>query len=546
MGFLTYWTEFGDMTMSNTTQTTMADLPEELQKMAILAFTEEANVENITDKITKSHFTISVAISSDGSRVAVGAIGISLGDYVNLGSVYVFLKTSTGWIQEVRLTSGKIKERDIFGNSVSISANGSTIVVGACNYDESLSDSGAAYIFLRTGTTWTQEAVLVPNDGKGGDYFGNSVAVSADGSRVVIGAMRADLGNTPNTGAVYIFSRSVRVWSQEAKLLASDRAVYDYFGRSVSITSDGSRVVIGTPDRNGGVSSSGAAYIFLRTNTTWTQEAKLLASDRAANDNFGYSVAITSDGSRVVVGAHYSDPSGTTNAGAAYIFLRTDTTWTQEAKLTAPDKKAYIFFGNSVSISSDGARVVIGADCDSPGDIIQAGAVYIFDRIGTTWSFKSKLVAIDKDVSDFFGRSVAISSDGYRVVIGALKSTYDGVDAITDRSGFIYDYDIPNCQKLLHGDDFLKDIEDKIDKKDLPFISRLIVDYLSNVHTPKPSDPAKSLIPNEAVETVRISMDINDNIVEVVQSKFGYDFVYCHGNIFIFTKNKVTLVVTAI
>jgi len=527
-------------------KTTVADLPKELQKIAILAFTEEVNTLSL-DRGINNCFDISIAISSDGSRVAVGGNGISSEEHVNVGVVYIFLKTSTGWTQEARLVASNEPANKWFGNSVAISANGSTIVVGAGNYNINPNVAGSAYIFLRTGTTWTQVSKLAPNDGKKGDCFGGSVAISADGARVAIGAMWEDLGNTPRAGAVYIFSRSAYVWSQEAKLVASDRTSFANFGNSVSISGNGDKVIIGEYEsKSQEIYRAGAAYIFSRNGVNWAQESKLVASDKAANDTFGYSVSISGDGSRVAIGSPNCDIENAGCAGAVYVFSHDNVTWVQEAKLTANDGNAYDNFGWSVSMSSDGARVAIGVRCSSPADVVKAGAAYIFSWDGTMWSHKSKLVAGDKSINDFFGHSIAISSNGARVVIGALKSTCNNDGGITDRSGFIYDYDIPNCQKLLHGDDFLKAIEDKIDKKDLPFISRLIIDYYSNIHTPKSSDPAKSLIPNEAVETVRISMDINDNIVEVVQSKFGYDFVYCHSNVFIFVKNKVTLVVTAI
>ena len=164
--------------------------------------------------------------------------------------------------------------------------------------------------------------------------------------------------------------------TEEAKLTASDKITGDNFGYSVSISSDGSRVVVGARNQDGGVTDAGAAYIFLRTGTSWAQEAKIVASDRAASDYFGWSVSISSDGSRVVVGA-YAQDGGVTDAGAAYIFLRSGTSWTQEAKIVASDRAASDYFGMSVSISSDGSRVVVGAYLQD-GGVTDAGAAYIY------------------------------------------------------------------------------------------------------------------------------------------------------------------------
>ena len=267
---------------------------------------------------------------------------------------------------------------DWFGISVGITSDGSRVVVGANGQDGGVSDAGAAYIFLRSGTSWAQEAKIVASNRADDDLFGRSVSISSDGSRVVVGAHGQD-GGLVNAGAAYIFLRTDSSWTQEAKLLATDRADDDWFGYSVSISSDGSRVVIGALFQDGGVSNTGAAYIFLRSDTTWAQEAKLLASDRAddGDDRFGRSVSISSDGSRVVVGA-YRHSGGLVNAGAAYIFLRTDSIWTQEAKLLASDRATNDWFGWSVSISSDDSRVVVGTYAEYRG-VTDAGAAYIYD-----------------------------------------------------------------------------------------------------------------------------------------------------------------------
>jgi hypothetical protein len=273
-----------------------------------------------------------------------------------------------------------------------MSSDGSRVIVGAlyANYADpgGTSDAGAAYVFIRSGTTWTQESKLTASDKAANDYFGSSVSISSDGSRVIVGAPLASPGGTTNAGAAYIYTRSGTTWTQESKLTASDKAAGDQFGdkASVSMSSDGSRVIIGAYYASvGGTSNAGAAYVYTRSGTTWTQESKLTASDKAANDSFGYSVSMSSDGSRVIVGARYADPGGTTDAGAAYVFIRSGTTWTQESKLTASDKAANDYFGSSVSISSDGSRVIVGALYADPGGTSNAGAAYVCGYSGGTW-----------------------------------------------------------------------------------------------------------------------------------------------------------------
>ncbi|MCH7954231.1 MAG: FG-GAP repeat protein, partial [Candidatus Marinimicrobia bacterium] len=219
---------------------------------------------------------------------------------------------------------------DQFGFSVSIS--GDYAVVGAYLDNDNGSDSGSAYIFKRTGTSWVQEAKLLPSDGAAFDNFGFSVSISGD--YAVVGAFLDD-DNGGASGSAYVFKRTGTSWAEEAKLLASDRAADDQFGVSVSISGDYAVVGAVFDDDNG--DGSGSAYVFKRTGTSWAQEAKLLPSDGAAIDFFGMSVSISGD--YAVVGAHRDDDSGP-ETGSAYVFKRSGTSWAQEAKLFPSDGAA--------------------------------------------------------------------------------------------------------------------------------------------------------------------------------------------------------------
>jgi hypothetical protein len=202
---------------------------------------------------------------------------------------------------------------------------------------------------------------------------------------VVVGAYYADPGGITSAGAAYVFVKPVGGWgdiTQTAKLTASDKAIGDHFGRSVVIS--GGVVVVGAPDADpGGTISAGAAYVFVKPVGVWTnmtQTAKLTASDKAADDNFGNSVSVS--GSLVVVGAPYADSGGLITAGTAYVFVKPGGGWTnmtQTAKLTASDKAASDWFGFSVAISGD--VVVVGAISADPGGTTEAGAAYIFKKV---------------------------------------------------------------------------------------------------------------------------------------------------------------------
>ncbi len=330
----------------------------------------------------------SVAISK--STAVVGAPGKN----VNAGAAYVFVRSGTAWSQQAELTAAA---SDRFGTSVAIS--GSTVVVGAVG---NASGTGAVYVFVRSGTAWSQQAELTASDAASGDAFGSSVAIS--GSTMAVGAPNKNL----QTGAAYVFVRSGTAWSQQAKLTAAGGAANDFFGTSVAIS--GSTVVVGAYGHN---SSTGAAYVFVRSGTAWSQQAELTAADAASGDSFGSSVAIS--GSMVVVGA-YGKNSG---IGAAYVFVRSGTAWSQQAELTDAGGTANDNFGFSVAIS--GSTVVVG----TPGKNSNTGAAYVFVPSGTAWSQQAELTAADAASGDIFGFSVAIS--GSTAVAGARnKNSFTG------------------------------------------------------------------------------------------------------------------------
>ena len=235
------------------------------------------------------------------------------GDDGEKGSAYIFLRSGTSWVQQAKLTASDGNAFDRFGNSVSIS--GDYAIVGANQDDVNGTDSGSAYIFKRDSTTWSQQAKLTASDGAASDWFGWSVSISGD--YAIVGAFWDDDKGT-DSGSAYIFKRDGTTWSQQDKLTASDGAVGDRFGWSVSISGDYAIVGAYLDDDKG--SSSGSAYILKRDGTSWSEEAKLTASDGAGIDRFGYSVSIGNG--YIIAGAYFDDDKGT-NSGSAYMFGKT-------------------------------------------------------------------------------------------------------------------------------------------------------------------------------------------------------------------------------
>jgi len=363
----------------------------------------------------------SVAISADGSTIVAGAEG----NTSQPGAAYVFTEPGGGWAggtETAKLTASDGQNNDELGSSVAISSDGSTIVVGAMG---SNSHQGAAYVFSEPGGGWSSEteaAKLTASDGLSNSYLGCSVGISADGSTVVAGAYRASVGGHFNQGAAYVFTKPGGGWSSEteaAKLTASDGAASAQLGYSAALSADGSTAVVGAWFATvGSNSGQGAAYVFTEPGGGWsseTQTAKLTASDGAANDLFGSSVAISADASTVAVGA----PNNNTHQGAAYVFMEGGA-WSNEfqtATLTASDGAAYDSLGTSVALNGNGSKLVAGAI----GPNFLQGAAYAFIKPGGGWSNgteTTELVASDGSGGDDLGQSVSIPSSGATVVAG--------------------------------------------------------------------------------------------------------------------------------
>jgi FG-GAP repeat len=368
----------------------------------VFSVSEDAKL-TASDGARDDVFGSSVAI--DGDTAVVGApwkTNEGLPDGRYAGAAYVFVRDSSGtWTEQQKLLPGTPGIGAFFGTSVAI--EGDTAVIGARrdNY------TGSAYVFTRTGTVWTQQARLTASDAADDDQFGFSVSVS--GETVVVGAYKK---NT-TAGAAYVFKRSGASWAQEAKLLGLDTVSGDEFGYSVSVDDD--TALIGAPSDIYYPFDAGAAYVFTRDEfDVWHQRDKLLASDRAVDDRFGHRLSL--DGDLAVVSSYLDDAWAGADQGSAYIFTRVSLSdWTQTAKLTAADAAAGDHFGSSVSI--DGINVAIGASYD--GDLgLYSGSAYLFSQDGAgDWSQETKFNASDGSSQDLLG--CAVSIDDRTVIAGA-------------------------------------------------------------------------------------------------------------------------------
>jgi len=329
-------------------------------------------------------------VAVDGSIAVVGAPD----NNNRVGAAYVFMRTGPTWSQAAKLSASDGANGDFFGATVAVDRD--TIVIGAPFGNNG---TGAAYIFTCEGSSWTQGAKLIANDGASGDIFGYSVATQGD--TIVVGAPNVASG----TGAAYVFKRTGPAWVQQAKLNASDGMAGDIFGSVVAVSGD--TAVVGADFKNNWI---GAVYLFARRGMRWEQQAELSAGDGASGDQFGDAVAVDRD--TVVVGAVYN--SGAT--GAAYVFTRKGNSWEQQAKLTASDGAAGDGLGAAVAV--DGDTIVAGAPFANIGvGNYETGAAYVFTRAAGNWVQQAKLAAGDGASWDFFGAGVGAS--GQSIVVGA-------------------------------------------------------------------------------------------------------------------------------
>lgn len=414
-------------------------------------------------------------VAIDGDTMVVGARAESSGAVgVNdsptatparpsSGAAYVYVRTGATWTQQAYLKASNPGENDGFGWSVDV--DGDTIVVGARDEDsaavgvngnqadDTAGNSGAAYVFTRTGTTWSQQAYLKASNTEANDNYGVSVGV--DGDTIVVGAAaeasastgvngNQNVNGTLASGAAYVYTRTAGSWSQQAYLKASNTGFNDRFA---AVAVSGDRIVVGAwgeasqsplgDQANNSASGAGAAYVFARTGTTWTQEAFLKAGTVATNDRFGWSVAI--DGSTIAIGATGDDSVATgvggteaddsaNDAGAAWVFVRSAAgEWTRQAYVKASNTRAGQSFGHAIAV--DGDRLVVGATGESSTDrgvdgpnpsstsASLSGAAFTYTRSGTTWTPEHRLKASNADNSDQLGWSIGVS--GGTVVSGA-------------------------------------------------------------------------------------------------------------------------------
>lgn len=392
-----------------------------------------------------ANFGSTVALSEDGNTLAVAAYyEASAATGINgnqndrsipeAGAVYLFTRTGATWTQQAYIKASNtgnaasgddFAEGDQFGYSMALSSDGNTLAVGAIGEDSnatgingnqadnSANQSGAVYVFTRSGAAWTQQAYVKSAMTRPNVLFGYGVGVSGNGSTLAVAEYDADRGK----GALYVLTRSGGAWAHQARIQADNAENGDSLGYSMAISDDGNTIAAGAADEDcmkTGINppgcdmdqrsdtSAGAAYVFVRRGSTWTQQAFIKASNTGDHDWFGVRIAISGDGNTVAVGAPNEDSAATgvdgnqgdnsaQESGAVYYYTRSGTTWTQRAYVKASNTHTGDEFGSSLALSRDGRMLLVGAHNEDGGakgvngnqadrSVREAGAAYLFMR----------------------------------------------------------------------------------------------------------------------------------------------------------------------
>jgi hypothetical protein len=340
-------------------------------------------------------FGWSVALSASGSTALIGGPN----DNSLTGAAWVFTRTGSTWTQQgPKLTGGGESGKGEFGFSVALSSDGNTALIGGMSDD---GEVGAAWVFTRSGSTWTQQGSKLTGGGESGKgVFGYGVALSAEGNTAVIGGPR----DNGSVGAAWVFTRSGSTWTQQgSKLTGGGESGKGELGYAVSLSSEGNTALLGGPED---VLGTGAAWVFTRSGSTWTQQGSKLTG--AGASEFGLSVKLSAFGTTALIGG----------GGAAWVFTRSGSTWTQQGPdLTGSGESGKSYFGNSVALSGDGNTALIGGWFDNGG----AGAAWVFTRSGSTWTQQgSKLTGSGASGKAYFGTGVALSVEGNTALIGGF------------------------------------------------------------------------------------------------------------------------------
>ena len=379
-----------------------------------LAFADERFATQV--KLSEPIPGFGMTVDIDGNTAAVGASGFRFSDFP-LPVVCVYTREAANWTKEQCLSEEDEAPNNDDNYGV-IAVSGNTLVVGAALDVTNGVIGGAAYVYVRDGHTWSLQQKLFASDRADFDQFG--IAVDVVGDTIVVGA-HGDNDEGFQTGAVYVFRRNGTTWTEEQKLKASDAAPDSAFGWSVALS--GQTIAIGAPGESSGALFSGAVYVFVNDGTSWQQQGKIKANSTMMNQQLGFTVSVSGDtivaaAPGELIGEPADDFNNVLSKGAVYIFERTGTSWDHQKRFFERDRNRT--GGFAVRAAIDGDTIIVGDPTYDAGARF-TGAVYVFERKGNGWSLKHTLAANDGQFLQAMGFSIAISGD---TVIAGTQSQF--------------------------------------------------------------------------------------------------------------------------
>lgn len=341
----------------------------------------------------------------------------------NKGLVYIYLKSGNLWTLEQTITASNSATGDQFGFSVAITDSGDRIVVGATGNN---SNRGSWYVYHRNGSTWLQE--WYGTIGSSGDALGSSVSINSDGTKVVIGSEKDDNAAT-NSGRIRIFTRVVPANTWSFSYGANGSESNAYFGWSTAMAGNGNRVITGQYAENNNSKVDNGSVAIHKFTTAWSLESMIYApevTEMMSGENFGWAVTINYDGTKAAISAPKRTVDGVVEAGIVFTYTKSATgnIWDHEDTIRSPTVSANAHFGYSLSLNDAGNVLLIGENSGNPTNITGAGVVYLYKKTGNSWILDKTITAADRDVNNSFGTSVSLSSAGDLAVIGAPNTTY--------------------------------------------------------------------------------------------------------------------------
>jgi membrane-bound inhibitor of C-type lysozyme len=385
-----------------------------LLNVPALAFADDRFATQV--KLSEPIPGFGMTVDIDGNTAAVGASGFRFSDFP-LPVVCVYTREAANWTKEQCLSEEDEAPNSDDGYGV-IAVSGNTLVVGAAFDVTNGVIGGAVYVYVRDGHTWSLQQKLFASDRANFDQFG--IAVDIVGDTIVVGA-HGDNDEGFQTGAVYVFRRNGTTWTEEQKLKASDAAPDTAFGVSVALS--GQTVAIGAPGESSGALSSGAVYVFVNDGTSWQQQGKIKANNVMMNQQLGLSVSVSGDtivaaAPGELIGEPAGDLNNVLSKGAVYIFQRTGTSWDHQKRFFERDRNRT--GGFAVRAAIDGDTIIVGDPTYDAGARF-TGAVYVFERKGNGWSLKHTLAANDGQFLQAMGFSISVSGD---TVIAGTQSQF--------------------------------------------------------------------------------------------------------------------------